>query len=147
MGDFISKFRSFLWSGESISSPFANSVLLIARVTLGAMMAFAHGLGKLPPSGGFIAGVGALGLPFPFVFAWIAGLSEFLSALAVSLGLGTRFNALMVSITMLVATFGVHFSDPFKKKEFALVYLCGFLLFTAVGAGHYSLDYVIRSKK
>ena len=147
MNDCISKFRSFLWSGEAVSSPFANSVLLIARVALGVMMAFAHGWGKLPPSDGFIAGVGALGFPLPFVFAWVAGLSEFLGALAVSLGLATRLSALMVSITMLVAAFGAHFSDPFRKKEFALVYLCSFLIFVAIGAGRYSLDYIIRGKK
>ena len=146
MSDFISRLRSFLWSGEPISSPFANSVLLIVRVGLGAMMAFAHGLGKLPPPDGLIAGVGALGFPLPFAFAWITGLSEFFSALAISLGLATRFNALMISITMSVAAFGVHFSDPFRTKELALVYLCSFLFFAAVGAGRYSLDYIIREK-
>lgn len=147
MNDCLSKFRVFLWSGETISCPFANGAILVARVGLGVMMAFAHGWGKIPPSDGLIAGVGAIGFPLPFIFAWAAGLSEFVAALAVALGLATRLSALMVSITMLVAAFGAHYSDPFVKKEFALVYLCGFLLLLAIGAGRYSLDYMIKKKR
>jgi putative oxidoreductase len=90
------KFKLFLFSGETVSSNLANVVLLIARLGLGGMMAFAHGLGKLPPSDGFIAGVSALGFPLPVIFAWAAGLSEFFGSLAVSIGLATRLSALMV---------------------------------------------------
>jgi len=141
------KFKLFLFSGETVSSNLANVVLLIARMGLGGMMAFAHGLGKLPPSDGFIAGVSALGLPLPVIFAWAAGLSEFVGSLAVSIGLTTRLSALMVSFTMLVAAFGRHFSDPFEKKEMALVYLCGFLLCAVVGSGRYSIDYLMRKRR
>jgi putative oxidoreductase len=140
------KFKSFLFSGETITSNLANGVLFIARLGLGLMMAFAHGLGKLPPSDGFIAAVSALGFPLPVIFAWAAGLSEFIGSLAVSIGLATRLSALMVSFTMLVAAFGRHFSDPFEKKEMALVYLCCFLLFAAVGSGRYSIDYLMRKR-
>ncbi|MBW2519236.1 MAG: DoxX family protein [Deltaproteobacteria bacterium] len=146
MENLLSKFKLFLFSGETISSNLANGCLLIARFGLGGMMAFAHGLGKLPPSEGFIAAVSALGFPLPVLFAWVAGLSEFVGSLAVSLGIATRLSALMVSVTMLVAAFGRHFSDPFEKKEMALVYLCGFLLCAAVGSGRYSIDYFLRKR-
>jgi len=147
MESLFSNFKLFLFSGESISSKLANGVLLIARLGLGGMMAFAHGLGKLPPSDGFIAAVGTLGFPVPLIFAWIAGISEFFGSLAVSLGLATRLGALTVSFTMLVAAFGRHMHDPFAKKEMALVYLCGFLLCAAVGSGRYSIDHLIRKRR
>lgn len=147
MESLLAKFKLFLFSGEPISSSVANGVLLIARLGLGGMMAFAHGLGKLPPSDGFIAAVGALGFPLPLIFAWVAGISEFVGSLAVALGLATRFSALTVSFTMLVAAFGRHMHDPFAKKEMALVYLCGFLICAAVGSGRYSVDHVIRSRR
>ena len=146
MNRLLLKFKSILFSGETISSNFANGILLIARLGLGGIMAFAHGLGKLPPSEGFIAAVGSLGFPLPVLFAWAAALSEFVGSLAVSIGFATRLSALMVSFTMLVAAFGRHFSDPFEKKEMALVYLCGFLLCAAVGSGRYSIDYLIRKR-
>ena len=147
MESLLLKFKLFLFSGETVSSNLANVVLLIARLGLGGMMAFAHGLGKLPPSDGFIAGVSALGFPLPVIFAWAAGLCEFVGSLAVSIGLATRLSALMVSFTMLVAAFGRHFSDPFEKKEMALVYLCGFLLCAVVGSGRYSIDSLMRERK
>ena len=147
MESLLLKFKLFLFSGETVSSNLANVVLLIARLGLGGMMAFAHGLGKLPPSDGFIAGVSALGFPLPVIFAWAAGLCEFVGSLAVSIGLATRLSALMVSFTMLVAAFGRHFSDPFEKKEMALVYLCGFLLCAVVGSGRYSIDYLMQKRR
>ena len=118
------KIQDILWSGEEIASPFANATLLVARVGLGTMMAFAHGLGKLPPSEGLIATVGTLGLPF--IFAWAAALSEFFRFLFVALGLATRLSALMVILTMLVAAFGIHCSDPFNERELSLVYSADF---------------------
>ena len=146
LGNILSKFKLFFFSGETISSNLANGVLLVARLGLGGMMAFGHGLGKLPPSEGFIAAVSALGFPLPIIFAWAAVLSEFVGSLAVSIGLATRLSALLVSFTMLVAAFGRHFSDPFEKKEMALAYLCGFLLCAAVGSGRYSIDGLIRKR-
>jgi putative oxidoreductase len=41
---------------------------------------------------------------------------------------------------MIVAAFIVHFDDPFKNKELALLYLAGFLIIFIIGPGKYSLD-------
>ena len=140
------KIISFLIDGEDFNSKMSNVILLIGRLGIGGMMAFAHGLGKIPPSEGFIKAVGSLGFPLPGFFALAAGLAEFLCALLIAIGFSTRISSIFVCVTMFVAAFGRHLADPFAKKELALVYLFSFLVFAATGGGKLSIDYVIRKK-
>jgi putative oxidoreductase len=118
--------------------------LLLFRVFVGAAMAFAHGLGKLPPSEQLIQGVQGMGFPLPVVFAWAAALSEFLGGVLIVLGLFTRHSAAFLGFTMAVAAFVVHGADPFNVKEMALLYLAACVLLLFSGAGKYSLDRLIR---
>lgn len=120
--------------------------LLIFRLFVGLSMAFAHGLGKLPPAEGFIARVGQMGFPFPSVFAWSASLAEFLGGLLIAVGLYTRVSSLFLGFTMLVAAFGAHAMDPFSKKELSLLYLVACVLLTFQGAGRFSLDRKLRGR-
>ncbi len=90
--------------------------LLVLRVFSGLGIAFGHGLGKLPPSDRFIAGTAELGFPMPFVFAWVAALSEFLGGIFIALGIFTRPAAFMVLMTMLVAVFRRHINDPLPAE-------------------------------
>jgi putative oxidoreductase len=114
--------------------------LTALRIFFGIAMAFAHGRGKFPPSEQFVAGVTNLGFPAPEMFAWLAGTSEFIGGLFLALGFLTRPSAFLVAITMAVAAFGRHATDPFKVKELALVYLFVALIFAVRGAGKFSVD-------
>jgi len=49
-----------------------------------------------------------LGLPFPTLLAWLAGLSEAGGAILLLVGLGVRWVAVPLMATMLVAIFAVH---------------------------------------
>lgn len=49
-----------------------------------------------------------LGLPAPFVMAWLAVGAEVLGAVALLIGLGTRLFCIPLMTTMLVAAFTVH---------------------------------------
>lgn len=118
--------------------------LLLFRLFVGLAMAFAHGLGKLPPSDQFIGGVGSMGFPVPIVFAWAAALSEFLGGLFIAGGLLTRWAALFLGGTMAIAGFVAHAADPFMRKEMAFLYLSACVLLLFSGAGKYSLDRIIR---
>ncbi|MFK7824625.1 MAG: DoxX family protein [Oligoflexales bacterium] len=142
----LKKIISFVVSGEEFNSKISNLTLLLGRLGIGGMMAFAHGIGKIPPSEGFVQAVGALGFPLPSLFAFAAGLAEFIGAFFVAIGLSTRFSSIFVCITMFVAAFGRHFADPFAKKELALVYFFSFLVLASTGAGKLSLDYLIKKK-
>lgn len=118
--------------------------LLIMRMLAGVGMVY-HGAGKIfiGRMDGFIQAIGGMGLPFPEVLAWCAALSEFCGGLCLILGFFTRWAALFIFLTMSVAAFVKHGSDPFSQKELALAYwtLCAGFLFT--GPGRFRLDYFL----
>jgi putative oxidoreductase len=121
--------------------------LLLLRLSAGLMMAFSHGLGKMPPSDRFLQGVEALGFPLPGLFAWAAAGAELLGGLLIAVGLLARPAAVFLAITMAVAAFGAHAADPFSKKEMALLYLAISLTVAIAGAGRYSLDAKIFKRR
>lgn len=120
--------------------------LLIFRLFIGLTMAFAHGMGKLPPPDQMVQGVGAMGFPAALFFAWAAALSEFAGGILIAVGLFTRHAAFFMGFTMTVAAFVAHAADPFQKKEMALLYLVSCLLLFFQGAGKYSMDRIFRKK-
>jgi putative oxidoreductase len=73
--------------------------------------------------------------------------AEFFCAVLVILGLGTRFAALTLAITMAVAAFVIHGEDPFGKKELALLYLGAYVALIVMGGGRIALDAVIKWKR
>jgi putative oxidoreductase len=110
-------------------------------------MALAHGLGKVPPSEAFTQGVAELGFPAPALFAWCAAAAELLGGLGLALGALTRLSAGSVAFTMIVAAFGRHASDPYRMKELSLLYLAIALFFLIAGAGRYSVDAWLATRK
>lgn len=120
--------------------------LLIARIGIAALM-LTHGLPKMsmlfsgdpvqfPP----VMGLGAktsLGLA---VFA------EVICSVLILAGFATRLATIPLIITMLVAVFVIHETDPFKVKEPALYYLLVYLVLLLAGSGKFSVDYLLSSK-
>ena len=139
--------RDFLVGGAGAGSKLADLGLATLRIFAGLAMALAHGIGKVPPTEDFIQGVGELGFPTPFLFAWLAGISEFFGGLLMAAGLLTRPAALMVLGTMFVAAFISHADDPFRAQEKALLFMFVALFFTMAGGGRYSLDAFLRDTK
>lgn len=137
---------SKLISPTNLNQKYDDMALTVLRLFIGLTMAFAHGLGKLPPSEMLIGGVSSLGFPMPELFAWCAGLAEFAGGILLAVGLLTRPAAGFVVFTMLVAVFGVHSADPFGQKEMALLYLFSSLFFVIHGAGRWSVDQVLSKK-
>jgi putative oxidoreductase len=129
-----------LFGGARGNSSAFDLGLLPLRVYAGLALALAHGLGKLPPSPRFVDTVAGFGLPYPGVFAWAAGASEFLGGLLLAAGLLTRPSAFFILCTMLVAGVLQHANDPFSQKEKAFLFAGTAFLFLCVGAGRYSLD-------
>lgn len=139
--------KEFLFGGTTGSSASANIGEAALRIFAGLAMAFGHGIGKVPPSEGFVEGVTALGFPQPQLFAWAAGLSEFAGGILLAIGLATRFSALTIFGTMVVAAFLRHANDPFGDKEMALLYLAISFFFLIRGSGDLSVDALVRGKK
>jgi len=70
----------------------------------------------------------------------LAIFAEVVCSVLIILGLGTRVAAIPLIITMMVAVFIVHSSDPFSTQEMGLLYLFGYLLLLIMGSGKYSMD-------
>lgn len=130
---------------ETLRAWGTDSGLLVLRLVVGLSMAFAHGWGKIqnPP----VEFVKSLGFPLPVVFAWAAALAEFVGALMVAFGAGARIGAAFLAFTMGVAAFYVHAADPFGQKELALLYLAASLAVVLAGAGRFSLDHLVCSRR
>lgn len=121
--------------------------LLILRVGFGLMMAVGHGWAKLQNYSsilekGFLdfAGLGMANSLNAAIFA------ELVCALLVAVGLLTRLAAIPLVITMGVAAFMVHGSDPLfmtgsgGSKEPALLFFIPFLAILFTGPGRFSID-------
>lgn len=121
--------------------------LLLLRVTFGGLMFFCHGISKAeklfmgdPSKFADIMGIGAPASLSLAVFA------EVLCAGLLILGLFTRWVTIPLIVTMLVAIFVVHISDPFAKMEKAILYLIPYLILLIKGGGWYSLDARLLNK-
>lgn len=114
--------------------------LLSLRVFAGLALALAHGVGKVPPSAGFMEGVARMGFPAPALFAWAAAITESVGGLLLAVGLLTRPAAIFILINMLVASFLVQAGDPFLERELALLYAGVAVLYALSGPGRLSVD-------
>lgn len=136
--------KTILFGGETGLSYAANAGLALLRIFTGISLAFAHGIGKVPPGEGLITGTANLGFPMPVLFAWAAGLSEFLGGILLALGFLTRISSFFIACTMLTALIGVHGADPFQKQELAFLYFFVAIAFMLKGAGDWSVDSFLR---
>ncbi len=121
-----------------------------------AIIFIAHGAQKLfGMFGGYgLEGTGqwmaSIGLEPGYLMALMAGSAEFFGGLALLVGLLVRPAALMLSITMLVAIFTVHFANGLFMSnngyEFGLSLLAISVALMFSGAGKFSADNYFSKK-
>ncbi len=73
--------------------------------------------------------------------------SEVLCSVLIFIGLGTRFAAIPLLFTMLVAVLYIHGADPFIKKELGVHYSVAYLVLLITGSGRYSIDHLLSQKR
>ena len=71
---------------------------------------------------------------------FLAVVGEFICPLLMIIGFKTRWAAIPAAITMFVAAFIAHGSDPFGRKELPLLFLTIFVIIMLLGPGKYSVD-------
>lgn len=130
------------------TSPLAADVGLLAmRLSVGLMLAVAHGVTKVRNLDAFVAQVDKMDLAHAQLLGVCAALAEFLGGLLLAVGLFSRGAAVAVLVTMGVAAFQVHGGDPFAKQELAIVYGLGALALLLAGPGRISLDHMFFGRK
>jgi len=127
--------------------------ILFLRLFTGLGFVFVHGWGKIlggPEMWGSIGKtMSNLGITFtPEFWGFMAAISEFGGGVLIVLGLITRTASAFMSFTMVVAMI-THLSrlDPWNKVIYPVEMLGIFLCLLFIGAGKYSLDYLLFKKK
>ena len=133
----------------------AGFAALALRIPV-AIIFIAHGAQKLFGSfGGYgLEGTGqwmaSIGLEPGYQLALLAGSAEFFGGIALLIGLLARPAALMLSVTMVVAIFSVHFANGLfmtsNGYEFALALLAISISLMFSGAGKLSVDSLLAKK-
>lgn len=141
--------KKCLFSNSTHTTP-ASVSLLIQRLVFGFFMLIGHGWGKLMNfsdlSERFLDFMG-LGSTLSLALAVFA---EVVCAFLVGIGLFTRAALIPLIVTMAVAAFIAHGSDPFfarplePSKEMALLFLAGYLSIFIAGPGKFSVDRLLR---
>jgi len=113
---------------------------LILRLGMGGFM-LTHGWPKLMKlfAGGPIEFGDPIGLG-PTLSLILTVFAEFVCSLLIIVGFKTKWAAIPLAFTMLVAAIIVHGDDPFSRQEKAWMYAVGYIVIALIGAGKYSLD-------
>lgn len=128
---------------------YSNTVsfsLLFLRVVTGVFM-LTHGYSKLLmlTAGGPYQFADPLGMGVATSLI-LAVFAEVLCSILLIFGLATRFSAIPLLFTMLVAALIVHADDGFGRKELPLLYASVFFVIALAGPGRFSLDNLINKK-
>jgi putative oxidoreductase len=117
-----------------------NFSMFFLRIVFGLLIIVKHGYFKMtnfstiePQFYNFLG----IGTKLSLILSIFA---EVLCALFIVLGLFTRFAAVALIITMLVAIFGAGATKPLIESELALLYLGAFVALLFCGPGKISID-------
>ncbi len=117
---------------------------LLVRVTL-ALVFVESGWGKLKTLNEVTAFFTELKIPLPAVNAVVASTTEFVGGILILVGLGTRFVALPLAFTMVIAIITAKRGDVDGVTALAglqeFSYLVMFLWLALAGAGRASIDH------
>lgn len=117
-----------------------NIALLLLRIVFAGSMLYGHGLSKFYRLiEGDLSFANPIGIgEAPTLI--LAVFSEFLAPLFILVGYKTKIFSFFPAATMFVAAFIIHLSDPFARKEKAILFLIGFIVIMMMGPGKYSID-------
>ncbi|MCX5043483.1 DoxX family protein [Aldersonia sp. NBC_00410] len=136
----------------TIPAPARDLAVLIARVAIGIVF-FAHGWQKLFTNGidGTASFFDQSGVPAASASAWFAAVIELAGGAALILGLAVPLAGLLLLIDMIGAFVFVHAGAGIFVAEggYELVLVLGAaaLLLVIIGAGRYSVDQLLISRR
>ncbi len=77
----------------------------------------------------------------------LAVFAEVFCSIALIVGFATRFVAVPLLTTMVVAVLVVHDGDPWREKELAALYAVPFLVLILTGGGDFAVDALMRPRR
>ena len=137
---------------DGIATAWQDFLLLVGRVMIGWVFV-KYGWGQLLDIPAFAATFPGRGLP-PFL-AYIAAPVDFFGGMALVLGLGTRYAALVMLVFTIVAAFSSHAFWAVPPAQAGnqqahfwknVTLMGGNLLLFSTGAGRFSLDRMLSRK-
>lgn len=137
---------------KKCSEKWADLAPLVLRVALGVVFAW-HGYDKvfvkgIPAITGFMA---SLSLPMPELMAYILSYGELIGGLLLIVGAFTYWVTLFDIVVAVVAWVTVHAANGFAVSgggyEFIMLILAASISLMISGAGKYSIDGLLMSKK
>ena len=166
----MKKFKAFLiliTTPVITKSWMTNALYAIPRIVAGLILALDFGASKfgMPWSGSdselslfevaswFPEDVAKFGFPFslsPVLFAWLGAASEAIGGIFLAFGLGTRFWAFLIGMTMITAIFFEKWPDVIEQGTWPILPALGFLWVSVYciifGSGKLGIDYLIARK-
>ncbi len=128
----------------------SDAIALIGRILMSVIF-ITSGFGKLLGPANTIQHIAADGLPLPPAAYAVAVLCEFGGGLAILLGWQTRVAAAALSLFCLATAFTVHFHPGVGAQMINfwknITMAGGFLFVLAHGAGAFSLDEWLRTRR
>ncbi len=135
------------FNSTKVNDNVLNGLILVIRLFVGISM-MTHALPKVEKliANDNIEFINFLGLGSAISLVLVV-FAEFLCSVFIIFGFLTRFSTIPLMITMLVAFFVVHGSDPYTTKELSLVYFFFYLTLLILGSGKFSLDFLFSKKE
>ena len=133
---------------DRVAADYGNGLWLVARILIGSLFV-QSGLGKLIDLPAFAGMLAASGVPMAEAIAPVAAAAEFLGGLAVVLGVGTRYGALLLIAFTIAATLIAHrFWDvPPDQREMQMIHFAknvaivgGLVCVFVTGGGRFAIE-------
>ncbi len=150
--------------GRSDRFDLARWAPLLLRLIIGYGFSI-HGFAKLSKGPEAFAGVlHSIGVPAPYLMAWVTIITELLGGIAVTLGAFVTLVSVPLAVILLVAIFTVHLPYGFSSikliavtpagaqfgppgYECNLLYIAGLVALVLGGPGPLAIDGLLRNKK
>lgn len=129
----------------SLDNKYSDFALLLLRLGVGIIF-IVSGWGKLTGIEGVTGFFGNIGVPMPFIMAWVVALVEFFGGIMVLLGAYAKIPYLLLAIIMVVAIFLVKLDQGFSASRLELMLLLSSLALFFMGSGNYSVDHKMANR-
>lgn len=125
-----------------------DAASLFIRIAVGVVFIYA-GWFKIQNMEMVVGGFATVGIPA--ALAYFVAYAEFISGIAVLIGIFVRYFSILIAIIMVVAFFKVHLANGFSMAnggyEYVFVLFFSALALLTLGAGKYSLAGFLKRNK